>query len=102
MPLLLHRSPFVDTSAMNVVVRADDERAIEVLAAGLPIHHGAQLAVDITLRSAMTAAGLPCPNAARVNGCGTRAGRSLPLGGRRHRDGRSSRVYRQDGIRPRA
>ena len=53
---------------MNVVVRVDDERAIEVLAAGLPIHHGAQLAVDITLRSVLTAAGLPCPNAARVNG----------------------------------
>ena len=40
---------------MNVVVHADDERAIEVLAAGLPIRHGAQLAVDITLRSALTA-----------------------------------------------
>ena len=31
-------------------------------------HHGAQLAVDITLRSATTAAGLPCTNAAHTNG----------------------------------
>ena len=29
---------------MNVEVRADDERAIEVLASELPIHQGAQLA----------------------------------------------------------
>ena len=31
---------------MNVQVSATDEREIEVVAAGLPIHHGAQLAVD--------------------------------------------------------
>ena len=36
---------------MNVAVEANDERAIEVLATGLPLHQGAQLAVDITLRS---------------------------------------------------
>ena len=53
---------------MNVTVRADDERVLEVLASGLPLHHGAQLAVDITLRSALTSAGLPSPNAAHVNG----------------------------------
>ena len=28
---------------MNVAVSAQDERAVEVLASGLPIHHGAQL-----------------------------------------------------------
>ena len=33
---------------MNVQVSATNEREIEVVAAGLPIHHGAQLAVDIT------------------------------------------------------
>ena len=37
---------------MNVAVSAQDERAIEVLASGLPIHHGAQLAVDVTMRCA--------------------------------------------------
>ena len=39
---------------MNVTVRADDERVLEVLASGSPLHHGAQLAVDITLRSALS------------------------------------------------
>ena len=34
---------------MNVAVHANDERAVEVLASGLPLFHGAQLAVDITL-----------------------------------------------------
>ena len=53
---------------MNICVPANDERAIEVLASGLPLHHGAQLAVDITLRSALTAQGCACPNASRSNG----------------------------------
>ena len=43
---------------MNVAVEANDERAIEVLATGLPIHQGSQFAVDITLRSALIATGL--------------------------------------------
>ena len=49
---------------MNVVVSTTDIRSIEVLATGLPLHHGAQLAVDITLRSASHA----CPSAATVDG----------------------------------
>ena len=53
---------------MNVVVAATDEREIEVLASGLPLHHGAQLAVDITLRSALTRYGSACAQADRVNG----------------------------------
>ena len=52
---------------MNVEVRADDERPIEVLASGLPIHEGAQLAVDITLRPPLTSGGLPRPEAAHVD-----------------------------------
>ena len=45
------------------------ERSIEVLlASGLAMNHGAQLAVDITLRSAVTANGRACPNAATVDG----------------------------------
>ena len=54
--------------AMNVAVQNTDQRAIEVVASGLPLHHGAQLAVDITLRSALSAAGLPSGNAAHVDG----------------------------------
>ena len=53
---------------MNVQVPATDEREIEVVAAGLSIHHGAQLAVDITLRSAVTSVGAPRTTAATVNG----------------------------------
>ena len=34
---------------MNINVSADDHRSIEVLASELPLHHGAQIAVDITL-----------------------------------------------------
>ena len=41
---------------MSVPVPAKDEGAIEVLASGLPLHHSAQLAVDITIRSATTGA----------------------------------------------
>ena len=53
---------------MNVEVAATDEREIEVLASGFPLHHGAQLAVDITLRSALTRCGTACDQADRVNG----------------------------------
>ena len=53
---------------MNVAISANDERSIEVLASGLPLHRGSQLAVDITLRSALTAQGLPCPGAASTDG----------------------------------
>ena len=53
---------------MDIAVPANDERAVEVLAAGLPLHHGAQLAVDITLRSVLTASGTARPNAAVEDG----------------------------------
>ena len=43
---------------MNVEVLVGDELAIEVFASGLPTHHGAQLAIDITLHSVMTARGM--------------------------------------------
>ena len=40
-----------------------------MLASGLPMHHGAQLAVDIAMRSALTANGSACsPNAAHTDG----------------------------------
>ena len=53
---------------MNVAISASDAREIEVLASGLPLHHGAQLTVDITVRNALTANGLACPNAAHTDG----------------------------------
>ena len=53
---------------MNIDVPATDERAIEVLAFCLELNHGAQLAVDITVRSAVTACGRARPNAAAVDG----------------------------------
>ena len=53
---------------MNVAVRANDERAVEVLASGLPLFHGAQLAVDTTLRCALTTSGTPRPGAAALDG----------------------------------
>ena len=47
---------------LNTTVPVLDDRSIEVLASGLPMHHGAQLAVDITLRSAVTSFGAACPS----------------------------------------
>ena len=45
-----------------------DERRIEVVAQDLLCFGGAQLAVDITLRSALCATGEPQPGAAEVDG----------------------------------
>ena len=45
-----------------------DAKATEVPASGLPLQNGAQLAVDITLRSAITSTGRACPNAANFDG----------------------------------
>ena len=38
------------------------------MASGLPLQHGSQLAVDVTLRCALTACGRARPNAATVDG----------------------------------
>ena len=48
---------------MNISVSATDRRQIEVLADGLSLKRGAQLAVDITLRSPVCADGRPRPGA---------------------------------------
>ena len=55
---------------MNITESALDERKVEVLASGLPLNHGAQLAIDITLRSALTTHGTASGSAARVDGAG--------------------------------
>ena len=53
---------------MNIGVAASDERGIEVLAQDLPLWSGMQLAVDVTLRSAISAAGAARPRAAMEDG----------------------------------
>ena len=59
--------PFQRTTSGHVGVPSADERRIEVLAQDLPCF-GAQLAVDVTLRSPLRSTGEPHPNAADVNG----------------------------------
>ena len=79
------------------VVSAPDERAIEVLASGLPIHHGAQLVVDVTMSCALTAQGFASPGSAHIRGAALLRARrdhelsSLCTGFRGSRD-RSSEV----------
>ena len=53
---------------MNVGVRAADERRIEVLAQDLPCFLGAQLAIEIILRCALSSSGENSPDAADVDG----------------------------------
>ena len=53
---------------LNVGVGGSDGRRIEVVANGLSCYHGAQLAVDITLRCALSADGAPQASAADVDG----------------------------------
>ena len=50
----------------DVAISANDE--LSTLASGLPLHHVSQLAVDITLRSVLTARSLPCLGAATTDG----------------------------------
>ena len=61
---------------MNVSVGASDRRQIEVLADGLPCRRGHQLAVDVTLRSALSCEGAPRPRAHAVNGAVADAARA--------------------------
>ena len=49
---------------MNVAILASDERSIEVLGFGLLLHHGAQLAVDVTLRCPLRCGGNAHPQLA--------------------------------------
>ena len=60
--------PSVKLRDMNVAVRRDDERCIEVVVSGLQLYHDAQLAVDITTRSAVTRSGEARSGAAPVDG----------------------------------
>ena len=63
---------------MNITVWALYECKVEVLASGLPLNHESQLAVDITLRSALTTSGTAPAREARVDGVGfTQARRDI-------------------------
>ena len=53
---------------LNVGVSVSDERRLEVLAHGLPLKGGSQLAIDVTLRSVLSAAGIPKPRCAVHDG----------------------------------
>ena len=61
---------------VNTAVPADDARAVEVLESGPPLFYGAQLVVNITLRSDLTTTGLPRPGAAVVDGIECMAARA--------------------------
>ena len=54
----------MDIMAPNLL----DDRRVEVLADGLPLFHGQQLAIDTTLVSALGRDGLPRPRCAHVDG----------------------------------
>ena len=53
---------------LNIGVPASDGRQLEVIAQGLPCFNGAQLAIDATLRSALSTSGAPRARAVRENG----------------------------------
>ena len=53
---------------VNIRSSVNDNRRIEIIADGLPIFHGAQLAVDATLISALCADGQPHPGSSSVGG----------------------------------
>ena len=57
---------------LNVVPVRQDERRIEVIANGLPLWGGVQLAVDTTLVSPLTAAGMPRRDSGRTAGAALR------------------------------
>ena len=65
---------------MNLDARVVDDRRIEVLASGLPLYHGAQIAVDATLVSPLTRKEEARARAHRENGAALAD--SVRLGGR--------------------
>ena len=60
---------------MNIGVSAADNRRLEILAQGLPFKAGSQIAVDVTMRSALTSCGQPRMRAAVEDGCIAEAAR---------------------------
>ena len=70
----------VRVADINIDVPVSDARCIEVVAHGLPLWHGAQLALDATIVSPVTRAGEPQP------GADTRPGAAVHAAARRKRD----------------
>ena len=65
---IVHAETKLSTTPQDTWNRpAADYRAIEVLASGLPVYQGAQLVVDVTVRSALTANGSACVGAATTD-----------------------------------
>ena len=56
-----------------------DGRRVEILATGLPLHHGVPLAVDATMVSPLRADGHPCPRAAVADGAVIQRGEKAKL-----------------------
>ena len=61
---------------MNVIVASKNERRLEILADGLPIKRGAQLAIDVTVRSSTSTDGRAKGNAANIDGAICEAARA--------------------------
>ena len=68
--------PNVKLRDLNIAVRASDERQIEVIASGLPLFGGSQLAVDVTLRGALSRDGIPRSEAHWRDGAAADAARA--------------------------
>jgi len=60
-------------------VRAQDGRRIEVIANGLPMYHGAQIAIDATIVSPVRADGFPIAGAASQDGVALQVARGRKL-----------------------
>ena len=79
---------------MNVAIQTTDQRAIEVVAFGLPpLHHGAQLAVDITLRSALTTT---TTTSLPLSRCSPRGWRTLMVRARRDKETKYAELLEND------
>ena len=68
-------APNVFLRDMNLETPVTDERRIEVVANGLPLWHGAQVAVDTTLVSPLRSDGAPRPHADQEEGVALREAR---------------------------
>ena len=63
-----HRAACTRLADMNLQVDRVDDRRLEVVANGLPLWGGQQLAVDTTLVSPLSGSGQPCRRGGRVQG----------------------------------
>ena len=61
-----------DTNVQNV--RADDQRRLEIVATGLPLHRGVPLGVDCTMTAPLHADGSPWAHAATTDGVAIQRG----------------------------